>query len=178
MGKEKDHKPEIIMYYNATKSGVNILDKPVRECACTRSTRHWPLKLFLTLIDVACVNAFVPWMLKYPNWQQKNNQRCLYLLSVEVEMVTPHLRRRTDSGNINGHTCRTVRVMGVTCKQTATPTAVKKSGGQWRGRCSVCPSAKDRKTDWKCCQCSEWVCKEHSIKTIQITCDNCKEQSY
>jgi len=31
MGEEKDHKPEIMMQYNATKSGVGILDKLVRE---------------------------------------------------------------------------------------------------------------------------------------------------
>jgi len=63
MGEEKDHKPEIIMDYNATKSGVDILDKLVKEYTCTRSTRHWPLKLFFNLIDVACVNAFLLWML-------------------------------------------------------------------------------------------------------------------
>jgi hypothetical protein len=45
------------------------------------------------------------------------------------------------------------------------------------GRCSICPTAKERKTDWKCCQCSERVCQDHSIKTIQIKCNNCKEQS-
>jgi len=78
MGEDRDHKPEIIMHYNATKSGVNILDKLVREYTCTRSTSCWPLTLFLSLIDVACVNAFVLWMLKYTNWQQKkNNQRHL-----------------------------------------------------------------------------------------------------
>jgi len=63
MGEGKDHKPEIIMHYNATKSEVNILDKLVSEYTCTRSTRHWPLKLFLNLIDVAWVNAFVLWMM-------------------------------------------------------------------------------------------------------------------
>jgi hypothetical protein len=26
-----------------------------------------------SLTDVACVNAFVLWMLKNPNWQQKKN---------------------------------------------------------------------------------------------------------
>jgi len=31
MGEEKDHKPEIIKHYNATKSEVDILDKLVRE---------------------------------------------------------------------------------------------------------------------------------------------------
>ena len=67
MGEEKDHKPEIIMHHNATKSGVDVLDKLVREYICMRSTRHWPLKLFLNLIDVAAVTAFVLWMLKYSN---------------------------------------------------------------------------------------------------------------
>jgi len=55
---------------------------------------------------------------------------------------------------------------------------VKKGGGRRHGRYSTCPTAKDRKTEWKCCQCSEWVCKDHSIKTIQITRINCKKQSY
>jgi len=59
MGEEKDHKPEIITHYNATKSGVDVLDKLVREYICMRSTRRWPLKLFLSLTDVACVNASV-----------------------------------------------------------------------------------------------------------------------
>ena len=59
------------MHCNATKSGVDILDKFVREFTYMRSKRPWPLKLFFSLIAVACVNAFVLWMLKYPNWQQK-----------------------------------------------------------------------------------------------------------
>jgi hypothetical protein len=68
MGEERDHKPEIIMHHNAMKSGVDVLDKLVEEYTCTRSTSRWPLTRFLTLIVVACVNAFVLWMLKYPNW--------------------------------------------------------------------------------------------------------------
>ena len=44
------------------------------------------------------------------------------------------------------------------------------------GRCSICPTAMDRKTDWKCCQGSEWVCKDRSIKTFQTIYGNCKEQ--
>jgi len=33
------------------------------------------LKLFLNLIDVACVITYVLWMLKYPKTQQKKNNR-------------------------------------------------------------------------------------------------------
>jgi len=92
-------------------------------------------------------------------------------------MVKPHIRR-ADSGNGDRHICSATRAKGVACKQPASPTTVKKGGGRWHGRCSICPTGKDRKTDWKCCQCSEWVYKDHSINTIQITGDNCKEQSY
>jgi hypothetical protein len=72
MGEEKDRKPKIIMH-NVTKSMFHVPDQLVRECTCMRSTRCWCLKLFCSLIDVTCVNAFVLWMLKYPNWQQKKN---------------------------------------------------------------------------------------------------------
>jgi hypothetical protein len=48
MGEEKDCNPEIMMHTDATKNGVDVLDKLVRECSCTRSTRHRHFKLFLS----------------------------------------------------------------------------------------------------------------------------------
>jgi hypothetical protein len=62
------------MHYNATKSGVDVLEKLVREYTCIGSTSHWSLTLFRSLIDAAGVNAFILWMLKDPNWQQKKNK--------------------------------------------------------------------------------------------------------
>jgi len=99
-------------------------------------------------------------MLKYPNWQQKkNNQSHLYLLSQGEGMVTPYMRRRADSGNTDrqysqGHDSNRC------CLQTSSTTNVKTGGGRQCGRSSICPTAKARKTDWKCYQCSEWVCKD------------------
>jgi len=94
------------------------------------------LKLFLNLIDVACVNAFVLWMLEYSNWQQKkNNRRHLYVLSLGEEMVTPHIRSRADSGNVDRHTRRAMRAVDVAYKQPASATTVKKVGGRQQRRC-------------------------------------------
>jgi len=42
---------------------------------------------------------------------------------------------------------------------------------------SVFPTVKDKATDWKCCQCSKQVYKDHSITTIQVTSNSCQEQS-
>ena len=55
------------MHNYATKSGCNVLDKLVRVGTCIGSTMLWALKLFFRLIAVACVNAFVLWVLKYTN---------------------------------------------------------------------------------------------------------------
>jgi hypothetical protein len=96
------------------------------------------LKLFLTLIDVACVNEVVLWMLKYPNWQQKENHpRPLYLLSLGDEMARPHKRRRADSGNVNRRTCKTMGAMGVACKQPASPANCEERGKKttWKAFC-------------------------------------------
>ena len=43
----------------------------------------------------------------------------------------------TPNGSVDSLTCRAMRAMGVTCKQPASPTTVKKSGGRRRGRCSI-----------------------------------------
>ena len=121
VGKGKNHKPKIIMHNNATKSGSDILEQLVTEHSCTRSTRRWRLKLFCNFIDVACVNAFVLWMLKYPNGQQKKNRWTrlyLYLL-----------------------TYRAMGAIGVPFQQAAYSTTVKKSGGTRLGRCSIWSAA-------------------------------------
>ena len=93
-------------------------------------------------------------------------------------MLTPHGRRRADSGNVTRHTRRDMRAMGVACKQPASNANVKTM--EEDGMEGALFVQQNRKTDWKWCQCLEWVCKDHSIKTIQIqiTCDSCKEQSY
>jgi hypothetical protein len=88
MGEGKDHKFEVIMHYNSTNSAFDFLDQFVRSPTCMSSTKRRSLKPFFSLIAIACVNAFVLWMLKYPNWQQKKNNRThLYLLSLGEEMV-------------------------------------------------------------------------------------------
>jgi len=48
MGEQQDHKLDIMHY--SDKIGVDVLDKLVREYTCTRSTRQWPLTLFINLI--------------------------------------------------------------------------------------------------------------------------------
>ena len=56
-----EKKPEVILYYNSTKSGVDILDRMVRTYTCKRMTRRWSIALFFNMIDVGVVNAYMVW---------------------------------------------------------------------------------------------------------------------
>ena len=57
-----DKKPEVILYYNSTKGGVDTLDRMVRTYTCKRMTKRWPVALFYNMIDVSAVNAFIVWL--------------------------------------------------------------------------------------------------------------------
>jgi hypothetical protein len=61
----ENHKnPSMILEYNRTKGGVDNADMFVREYSCTRCTSRWPLRLFMNMLDIRALNAFVIWMLK------------------------------------------------------------------------------------------------------------------
>ena len=63
-------KPEIITYYNETKSGVDVLDKLVCTYSCKLASSRWTVVFFLNMLDIAAYNALVLWINANPNWQQ------------------------------------------------------------------------------------------------------------
>ena len=51
--------PETIQYYNKSKVGVNVLDQMVRYHTSKSSTRRWPVAVFFSILDCACINAYI-----------------------------------------------------------------------------------------------------------------------
>ena len=51
----EDGKPEIVLYYNKDKAGVDNLEKLVKGYLSMRKSRRWPYSVVFTLIDVAVV---------------------------------------------------------------------------------------------------------------------------
>ena len=45
-------KPEIIAYYNKTKSGVDTMDEILGEYIVKRQTLRWPLAFFYNMVNV------------------------------------------------------------------------------------------------------------------------------
>lgn len=48
--------PEIFMNYNATKGGVDMVDKLYSTYNCTRRIYSWPMVLICAILNIADVN--------------------------------------------------------------------------------------------------------------------------
>ena len=89
-------KPEIILYYNSTKSGVDYLDHLATMYTCRRKVNRWPVALFGNVVDVGAVAAFIIWMGNFPQWKisEGKRRRRLFLSELANQLVMPHIRRR------------------------------------------------------------------------------------
>ena len=68
-------KPEIIEYYNKTKSGVDTLDQLCANYTCGRSTRRWPLCIFYCILDIIGVNSHIIYSHYKPNATESKFRR-------------------------------------------------------------------------------------------------------
>lgn len=84
-------KPEIISYYNSTKGGVDALDEKCSVYSTGRRTRHGPLAIFYSLLDISSVNLYVFYN-SFKNYKQMT--RSDFLKSLAFELVSPELERR------------------------------------------------------------------------------------
>ena len=55
-------KPEVIMYYNSTKGGVDTMDQLVRGDSTKRMTGRWPMATFYNMVDVSALNALIVYL--------------------------------------------------------------------------------------------------------------------
>ena len=166
---ENSNKPDIILHYNKTKSGVDNLDHLVGQYSCKRKIRRWPMTLFFNIVDCACVAAYVAWLARNPSWNaNKSHKRKIFLRELSENMVEEQLQRR----------CQNPQVMQAKVKLAfkalgLQPAAVQaqEQSTTVQKRCSLCPRSSDRKTKTRCSTCGIPCCQDH----INIICMNCSD---
>ena len=80
-----EEKPDIVQFYNQTKSGVDNLDKLVRSFRSQRKCRRWPYGIFFTLCDVAVITACKMW---------NKDDHYLFKRELSYELALPLIHRR------------------------------------------------------------------------------------
>ena len=141
-------KPEIILYYNSTKGGVDTMDQMLRCYSVKRMTRRWPMVIFYNMIDVSAMNGYIIWMTLNPtSFVKKASKRRQFLITLGKELA------------------------GLQEENQAEITVVTDSEEPPRKKlqCYMCESKKDRKTKTVCKKCKRNICGEHS----RVFCYRC-----
>lgn len=172
----EDKKPIMILDYNATKGAVDNADKLIGEYSTVRGTRRWPLRLFMHIIDVCALNAFIIYKIKYPPKKSTNQYRKHFLISLGKDLTLPQIKNRYKSENFSNRFAVHIRRAIIAClpkeyvkkKNISTENASKK-----RGRCAYCPRQEDKKSATKCGKCGVFLCNQHKIDITE-----CKRHQY
>lgn len=155
-------KPDIITFYNQTKSGVDVIDEKCGTYSTSRRCLRWPLVLFYRLLDISCINAQVIYLTN--DTVGKNTPRRLFLKELGMSLVKHQVVKRSSNTSLpktlRASVCKVARV-------EPPPTTVAEPNA--RVRCTVCPRNKDNKTKFRCEKCQAAMCLSH-LKTV---CEPC-----
>lgn len=161
------HKPEVIMYYNKTKGGVDTVDQMINNYTCQRTRRY-------NMLDVAILNAYtnslhntlIIWMVRTVH---------ISYLSRSWERAHHASYEEAHGWHTNSRSILLRQWEGVGKKNTATTKLqedIRPEGQRKRQRCAICPVWKDKKPADGVQQCTRPVCQEH--KHLVIICEECK----
>ncbi|XP_035216772.1 uncharacterized protein LOC118190206 [Stegodyphus dumicola] len=83
----EQNKPEMIMFYNMTKGGVDNVGELCGIYSVSRRCRRWPLTIFLGLMNIAGINAFI---IHNSNHEHSNMKRRDFLKELPLTLVKEH----------------------------------------------------------------------------------------
>lgn len=169
----KSGKPELINFYNSTKSGTDTFDFLCGTYSTSRKTRRWPMRVFYGMCDQAGVNASILYFLnqKDSNSRKKMTRR-KFLKELGHALITPLMRQRLENPRIRKTLKEEIRkILGEKEVKLQTDESNWKLPSQ--KRCAYCDRKLDRKTNNACLQCGKPICDiDHRAKKCFVCCNN------
>lgn len=163
---EEGEKPEIILFYNSTKNGVDGLDKMCSNYSCIRRTKRWPQVLFYRLIDICAVNSYVLYNSKNSE-NARNIDRYTFLSEIADELCKPHMLRRYNNPKISRDVRASIkRILKIEDTDPGPQTSEKL---EKRGTCTICPAKKKKRTSYLCKKCKKPACLD-CLEKICVVC--------
>ena len=137
-------KPEIILHYNQTKSGVDNLDHLITNYTCKRKTSRWPMVLFMNMLDVGGIASLVVWLANNPTWNERRprQRRRLFLVELGEQLVSEQIRRRVQTDW--QHCSLAIRTAAASLGFARNPPQQATIAARpSNGRCHLCPRSAD-----------------------------------
>lgn len=159
---EHSGKPEIVLFYNSTKGGVDTFDQLCHSKTVARKTQRWPLRIFYGMMDMAAINVFILYQLKNVN---SKCSRAKFLKLLANALVETHMKERLKNKKLPRQLKNSIQeYLGYS---EDLPPEKREKG---TGRCYLCPRNRDRKGRHICIRCGKNLCAEH----CHDICEECK----
>lgn len=163
---EETGKPEVIVFYNSTKGGVDSLDKKCANYSPSRRTQRWPMALFFMLLDVSTINAYV----LYSSYKDAPKiERADFLKKLAKSLVLPQWKRRMTNSRLPRELRMAISNLCGNSDDVGPNTNDIEDHLEKRATCSKCPPRLKRKTHYGCVSCKKPICLQCS-KKICIEC--------
>lgn len=149
---EENNKPDIIIHYNNTKSGVDCVDKLCSTYNVARNTRRWPMVVFFAMCNVGGINALV---VSFGNGMENTKRRC-FLRKLSEELISEHIQRRSETTVRGGMSCALQKSLKryKPNPEEDRPTIAGSNQLEKRVKCRPCSEEKrSRVTKYICYQC-------------------------
>ena len=161
-------KPDIVLFYNSTKGGVDTLDQMCAQYSTKRKTLRWPLTLFFTFLDIAAVNTTVIWSELHPPSDSQPSSRRLdrrrhLLIELGHSLTESWMHERMTKQQVMCHS-KVKDAMKRVGASDADATFARPAKNRRRGRCYICPRKREQKVEVSCSKCHNFVCGSHSQK--------------
>jgi hypothetical protein len=151
-------KPEIIMAYNSTKSGVDTMDYMTENYTVARTSARWPLTIFYALMNIGGINSQIIYQANTKN----KISRLQFLKTLGRELMEKHVKCRI--------TIPAVRIeIKSSIRKYFNVQPPQESRVKTSGRCKFCDRTRDRKTTKVCTTCVKLICRDHLIEV----CPDC-----
>lgn len=171
---EETGKAKALLDYNATKSGIDILDKLCSTYNVTRNTHRWTMIVFFTLLNIAGINSEIIAITNSNFNLNTKNRRRNYLKALSNELCLPQLQRRSvqKTGLPTELQLRLRNFQPAPQPDDQTPDCHEGK----RKRCLKCRETKrTRFSKYNCKKCvSIFFCLEHAC----MICENCYKTAF
>lgn len=159
-------KPMIIIDYNKTKIGVDMVHQLASKYNAAHNTR-WPMVVFYWLLSLVGINSFV--IYKCNEKEYKKFVRRTFVTQLSIGLITNHAIRRQADQHIPRPILERIQQiwnLSTVNKGQDEPPRAK--------RCQVCMSKQNRKTKYYCRVCNKFLCLEHA----NIICSRCCKERH
>lgn len=160
-------KPEMILFYNSTKGGVDTVDKYKEQYSVARTSNRWSMTVFYSLLNIAGLNSFI--ILKQ-NVREPNMKRRRFIQALAKDLCKHQMISRIHVKSTPSWIKRRLRDLLELQIEARLPPSEEVTSG----RCYACTWRQNRSSKTRCATCKFFICREH---TAPVHCRNCFEDN-